>query len=114
VRFEVRGEPSVVGVCHCIECRKATGSTYCWYAHWPLSAFTSTGDAREFMGRSFCSICGSRLFHLHPSKNDVEIMVGSLDEVPSDLQPSREGSIKRREHWLVPITGAGQYDEDPT
>jgi hypothetical protein len=64
------------------------------------------------MGRSFCPVCGSRLFHL--SDDEVEIMVGSLDEAPSDLRPTREGWIKRREHWLAPIAGTDQFDHDPT
>lgn len=111
VRFEVRGAPLKVGVCHCIECRKATGAAYVAYADWPRSAFTATGEAREFRGRSFCPICGSRVFHL--SEGQAEIMIGALDEVPSDLSPTREGWIIRREHWLIPIAEAGQFERDP-
>jgi hypothetical protein len=114
VRFEVRGEPTVVGICHCLECRKATGSTYSSYARWPLSAFRVTGDSRAFKGRSFCPICGSRLFNLNPSRNDVGIMIGALDEAPSGLHPACEGWVKRRERWLAPIDGASQFDQDPT
>jgi hypothetical protein len=111
VRFEVKGEPDVVGTCHCTDCRKATGSTYVYYGDWPRSAFTSWGSAIEFRGRSFCPICGSRLFHLSDAK--AEIMLGALDAAPGDLAPTREGWIKRREHWLVPIVGTGQFDQDP-
>jgi hypothetical protein len=112
VRFEVRGEPEKVGLCHCVECRKATGAAYLAYADWPRSAFTSAGEAREFRGRSFCPICGSRVFHL--SQTGAEIMLGALDEVPSDLRPTREGWIIRREHWLPALAGAAQFKRDPT
>jgi len=91
VRFAVRGEPMVVGVCHCTECRKATGSAYLLYVSWPRDAFTVSGQAREFKGRSFCTVCGSRVFHLSAEK--AAIMLGALDEVPSDLRPTREGWI---------------------
>ncbi len=111
IRFELRGEPTVVGVCHCLECRKATGAVAMVYADWPRSAFSVTGEAREHVGRSFCSTCGSRLFHLNPGR--VEIIVGALDDAPSDLVPTREGWIKRRESWLQPIAGATQAEEDP-
>ena len=111
VRFEVHGEPLVVGLCHCTECRKATGAAYLAYADWPRSAFTVQGEAREHMGRSFCPVCGSRLFHL--SAAQAEIMLGALDEAPGDLRPVREGWVKRREHWLAPVAGAGQFEEDP-
>jgi hypothetical protein len=112
VRFEVRGEPLAVGTCHCLECRKATGAAYVAYADWPRTAFTSTGHAREYMGRSFCTICGSRLFHLTSER--AEIMLGAFDDAPGDLRPASEGWIIRREHWQAPIPGSGQFERDPT
>jgi hypothetical protein len=111
VRFEVRGDPTVVGICHCHECRKATGAVAMAYADWPRSAFTMTGAAREHVGRSFCSTCGSRLFHLNPDR--VEVLLGALDDAPSDLVPTREGWTKRREAWLAPAAHAEQAEEDP-
>jgi hypothetical protein len=111
IRFEVRGEPFVVGICHCLECRKATGAVAMVYANWPRAAFRATGEAREHVGRSFCTTCGSRLFHLAGEK--VSIIVGSFDEAPSDLVPSHEGWIKRREPWLAPLAHAEQAHEDP-
>ncbi|MGF1627465.1 MAG: GFA family protein [Alphaproteobacteria bacterium] len=111
VRFTVRGEPLTVGLCHCLECRKATGAPYVAYADWPRGAFTVAGHAREYQGRSFCTLCGSRLFHL--TGDQAEVMLGALDEAPGDLWPLREGWTGRREHWLAPVEGAGQFDEDP-
>ena len=61
--------------------------------------------------RVSCPICGSRLFHL--SEAGAEVMLGALDEVPSDLKPTREGWIIRREHWLEPLKGVGQFEGDP-
>ena len=92
--------------------RKATGAAYVPYADWPRPAFSSTGEARDYRGRSFCPVCGSRLFHLSP--DEAEIMLGALDDAPGDLSPTREGWIKRREHWLQPVPGCGQFDEDPS
>lgn len=111
VRFEVRGEPVAVGVCHCTECRKATGCVSMAYADWPRSAFSLTGEAREYQGRSFCPICGSRVFH--PGTEQIEVMLGALDDAPGDLSPTHEGWIIRREHWQPPIPGAGQFERDP-
>ena len=111
VRFELRGEPTVVGTCHCTDCRKASGSAFVFYADWPRACFTVSGAAREFAGRSFCPVCGSRVFHL--SEDTVEIMLGALDAAPGDLVPTREGWICRREPWLDPVAGAGQFGRDP-
>lgn len=111
VRFTVRGRPLKVGLCHCADCRKETGSVFSAYADWPRAAFSHEGEVKTYAGRSFCPVCGSRLFHL--SEEAVEVLIGALDEAPSPLKPVREGWIKRREGWQRAIAGAGQFQEDP-
>ena len=111
VRYEVRGEPAKVGLCHCTDCRKETGSAFLYYADWWANDFTVTGEYRTYEGRSFCPACGTRLFHI--DEEGAEICVGSLDEAPAFLTPIREGWIKRREPWLHPVEGALQAEEDP-
>ena len=111
VRFELEGEPFLIGVCHCADCRKESGSAFTFYAKWPRTAFRVTGETRRYAGRDFCPTCGARLFNLHA--DDVELRVGSLDEAPPTIDsPSQEGWIKRRESWLTPIEGASQSTED--
>jgi hypothetical protein len=111
VRYEVHGEPVEAGLCHCADCRKETGSAFLAYADWPRAAFAVTGEYRTYAGRSFCPLCGTRLFHL--SEAGAEICLGSLDDAPSGIAPAREGWIKRREPWLAPVAGASQHREDP-
>ena len=60
----------------------------------------------------FLPNCGSRLFSFEQGAPEMEIKLGTLDEAPSDLPVQYELWTKRREHWLPPIAGAGQYDED--
>lgn len=111
VRFEVRGQPLKVGLCHCRDCRKETGSAYLYYGDWPRTSFAVEGAYRTYEGRSFCPQCGSRLFHL--TDTDAEICLGSLDDAPTSFTPTREGWIKRREIWMTPVGTAYQADEDP-
>ncbi|MFN7024765.1 MAG: GFA family protein [Pseudorhizobium sp.] len=110
VRYKVNGPPLRVGLCHCADCRKESGSSFVTFAVWPAHAFESTGEVATFNGRGFCPTCGSRLFN--PSEGEVEIRVGSLDMAPTDLQPSYELWVKRREAWLHPIDGLMQFEED--
>jgi len=111
VRYEVRGEPTAVGLCHCTDCRKETGSAFLAYADWPRAQFTVSGEYVTFEGRSFCSVCGSRLFHL--GERQAEICIGSLDDAPTGLSPTREGWTIRREHWQAPLEAATQAERDP-
>lgn len=111
VRFELSGEPFLIGVCHCTTCRKESGSVFTTYAKWRLDQFSVRGPYRTYQSKSFCPTCGSRLFNLHAE--NVEVRIGSLDEAPSTIGvPSQEGWTIRRELWLLPIEGASQHIKD--
>ncbi|HEY9010864.1 MAG TPA: GFA family protein, partial [Devosia sp.] len=112
VRYEVRGEPLKTGLCHCTDCRKETGSAFLAYADWPPEAFSSTGEYATYEGRSFCPVCGTRLFHI--SDKHAEICIGSLDDAPVGLAPTVEGWCIRREAWLPEISGAIRHSRDPS
>jgi hypothetical protein len=111
VRYEVHGEPIKAGLCHCADCRKATGTAFLAYADWRPDRFSYTGEVAAYKGRSFCPRCGSRLFSL--SDEQAEVYVGTLDVIPSGISPTSEAWVKRREHWLPLLPSVPQYEEDP-
>lgn len=111
VRYEVRGTPKAVGLCHCADCRKATGGHALHYADWPKSAVTLTGRLQTHAGRSFCPECGSRVVHFNA--HQTEILLGTLDDPPTDLVPQLEIWTIRREPWVQPVPGARQFERDP-
>lgn len=111
VRYEVRGQPMLVGLCHCADCRKATGGHALHHADWPVSAVTITGRLGTHAGRSFCPGCGSRVAHFTP--HHTEILLGTLDDPPTDLVPQMETWTIRRESWVQPVPGARQFERDP-
>jgi hypothetical protein len=110
VRYRVEGEPLRVGLCHCADCRKESGSSFVTFAVWPRSAFSSNGDFTTHMGRSFCPLCGARLFCLRD--DEAELRIGSLDAAPNELAPEYEAWVKRREPWLAVLSGRPQHCED--
>jgi hypothetical protein len=111
VRYELHGEPKVVGLCHCSDCRKTTGGLALHYADWPRPAVRIEGALASYAGRSFCPDCGSRVVHF--SAHHTEILLGTLDDPPNDLIPQREIWTIRREPWLPPVPGADQFERDP-
>ena len=110
VRYSVRGDHYKSGLCHCTDCRQVTGSAFLAYADWRPERFEYTGQIATYRGRSFCPTCGSRLFSLND--HQAEIYLGTLDEAPNGVAPVAEGWVKRREHWLPPLSGIPQYQED--
>jgi hypothetical protein len=110
VRYQVEEEPLRVGLCHCTDCRKTSGSVFSTFAVWPRSAFSSVSHVATYRGRSFCPNCGSRVFSLTPT--EAEIMVGSLHDAPSGLVPAYELWTPRREDWLHGLPWTDQYVGD--
>lgn len=110
VQLSARGEPLRVGICHCMDCRKESGSAFTFYAVWPAEHFEHSGDTAEFKGQHFCPHCGARLFSL--DEQEAEIKLGILSQAPTPLLPSYELWVKRREPWLQAVPGAEQFEEN--
>jgi hypothetical protein len=112
VRFEVGGEPQRVGLCHCLVCRKETGSLGNYFAVWPSDKVSMTGETRSWRlatDNRTCATCGSSVFALVEGANEVEVRVGAFDDAPTDFTPGYELWIPRRERWLVAVDGAEQH-----
>ena len=107
VRYEVRGEPYQSGLCHCMTCRKLTGSVFSATANWHSDQFTMSGEIATYDRRSFCLSCGSRLFFLFDG--GVEVFLGTLDDAPNGLGPMVEVWTVRREHWLPELPGVPRH-----
>lgn len=110
VALSVRGEPTRVGICHCTDCRQESGSAFTYFGVWPAGLFEHEGETAEYAGRCFCPTCGSRLFSV--DEDEAEIKLGILTDAPTNLVPTYELWVKRREPWLRPLNGAEQHDED--
>ncbi|WP_202326322.1 GFA family protein [Mesorhizobium sp. 113-3-9] len=110
VRFLVKGAPLRVGLCHCQDCRRTSGSAFTFFGVWPRPAYQGAGNLRAFEGRSFCPECGARVASLRG--DEAEIMLGTLDSAPSDIIPGYELWIGRREPWLMDLQWAEQFEHD--
>jgi hypothetical protein len=78
-------------------------------AIFPEAAATISGATAEYKGRHFCPICGSSLFGR--TGDEIEVHLGCLD-APSQLRPTYESWVIRREDWLPPFDVAGRNPRD--
>lgn len=114
VRMAVQGDPKRVGLCHCLTCRKETGSAFNFFAVFDSDHVAITGETAAWsppgrQARHFCPACGSSLFGRSPDAPDeVEIYAGAFD-APNLFAPSYESFVPRREHWLGPF-GIRQFE----
>jgi hypothetical protein len=116
VRYSAAAAPERVGVCHCLDCRKVSGSVFNVFATFPADQVTVSGETRltpagRAPGRRFCPRCGSPVFSHAEGSREIEIHVGSFDE-PGRVVPGYELWIGRREPWLPEIPGLVPYERD--
>ncbi|KAF2196139.1 DUF636 domain protein [Delitschia confertaspora ATCC 74209] len=121
LRYSVSGEPSFKAICHCLDCRKVTGSTFSTNVVYPEDQFKVTsGTAKEFskiadsgkkVSRFFCGDCGSTIWDLSANfKSSVVLNAGTLDDKDAlnKAKPQAEVFTRSRVDWLTEIPGAEQ------
>ncbi len=97
IRFEAKGRPLRVGLCHCMDCRKFHGALFHASAIFLSEAVTIQGDPGDYRGRFFCPRCGSSVFGR--SGDEIELHLGAFD-APDQFKPTYELWTIRRESWL--------------
>ncbi|KAF8185427.1 Mss4-like protein [Pholiota molesta] len=112
VQYEVAGEPFTVRVCHCRNCRKATGAacmTNGFFKDDKIRVLQGEDQLKVYadpktergvvLNRYFCSACGSNLF-LRSEGHDVRIIaLGTLDD-EVDWAPRTEMFVEQRRHFV--------------
>ena len=108
-------------ICHCINCRKVTGSSSASLLMLPSKNVTLS-DPRQYLKtyfdhdtgsgkplpRSFCSNCGSTIGEFHPDDKYSWLHLGLFPRMP---EPEFEIFVKHRQPWMGPVTErATQYE----
>ena len=107
----VTGEPIRVSVCHCLNCKKRSGSAFAVQARWPADQVAIEGQSRTFVmvadsGNSatfhFCPECGSDVYYENNGKFDgqVAIPLGAFDD-PYFASPRFSVWEERKHDWLA-------------
>ena len=116
LKATVAGEPVRLSVCHCLNCKKRSGSAFAVQARWPAEHVQVEGSSRTFLkaGDSgnpatfhFCPDCGSDVFYLIDGKFEglIAIPLGTFDD---PFFGSPEYSVyEGRKHDWVEIVGPG-------
>ena len=118
VRYEARGEPLNVRICHCRLCQKATGQPFFARAIFPSEAVTIEGKTVGFnstpeLERRFCPKCGTGLFAQRLNWPDrMAVTLASLDD-PSALPPTMHFWTSSKVAWLKIEDGLPAYPEAP-
>jgi hypothetical protein len=114
LRVTVTGDPVRVSVCHCLNCKKRSGSAFAVQARWPRDQVETDGRSKTFVKVAdsgnratfhFCPECGSDVFYEIDGKFDdkfndlVAIPLGAFDD-PYFLKPAFSVWEKRKHDWV--------------
>jgi hypothetical protein len=115
------GDPVRVSACHCLDCKKRSGSSFAVQARWPAEAVTVEGRSRTFVNVAesgnritfhFCPDCGSDVHYQIDGKFDglVAIPLGAFED-PYFTRP-RFSVWEERKHDWVAIAGEDVEHQD--
>ena len=113
LRASVTGEPVRVSVCHCLNCKKRSGSAFAAQARWPdeqvviegrSKTFEKIGDSGKRAIFHFCPDCGSEVhYEIEALPGLTAIPLGAFDD-PFFLTPTFSVYENRKHDW-VEISG---------
>ena len=104
------GEPVRVSVCHCLDCKKRSGSAFAVQARWPAEQVAIEGRSKSWVNVAdsgnritfhFCPECGSDVHYEINGKFDglVAVPVGAFDD-PYVLKPRFSVWEERKHDWV--------------
>jgi hypothetical protein len=109
------GDPVRVSVCHCLDCKKRSGSAFAAQARWPdesvemtgqFSVWTHQGQTGNRAHFRFCPVCSSTVAYLADAMPGLTaIPIGAFGD--PDFPPPEYSVYEERKHAWVAIVGEG-------
>lgn len=119
IRYQIDGELTRAGNCHCSMCRKAHGAAFGTYAEVPDGAFHWTAGENEVrifesspdIGRAFCPRCGSTLGAVDHGQLSW-VTLGTVDGDPG-VRPQAHIFVASKAPWDQITDDLPCFDESP-
>jgi hypothetical protein len=108
VRYQSSAGPQVVGHCHCVDCRKSSGTGHCTHVVIPAGDFTVSGevkfydrpaDSGNIVSRGFCPNCGSPVYSKNSGMSGVVFPRASSLDDPEIAKPQMVVYASRAPSW---------------
>jgi hypothetical protein len=109
VRYSSTSAPAFIGICHCRDCQKYTGSAFAIMIGLPktalnvqgtLKTFTKPGGSGKPIARHFCPECGSAITDEPSARPGTVVLNGGTLDDPSSVMPSVEIYCDRALPWV--------------
>ena len=108
VRYECTGEAAMAGHCHCLDCRRTSGSGHSSHLATPSATVTITGQVAEYAApadsgnvvtRAFCPVCGAPVYSTNAGMPGLTFLRASSLDDPEVFQPQMVVYASRAPSW---------------
>ena len=116
-RYRLTAQPTSLGDCHCMDCRRASAAPYVTWGKVPREALELTrGELRRVVHaerlRDFAACCGTPLFFRETAEAAlVDFTVASLDD-PAPFAPKKVLWTEDRLPWVTLDAKLPAYKQD--
>lgn len=123
ITYEAEVDPASVGICHCTDCQKLSGSPYRVTARAKASdmrllsgeptIYVKTAQSGRERLQAFCGECGSQLYAtgVGEAAGIIGLRWGSIDQ-RADLAPKRQVWRRSAASWCQDLGAIPILDED--
>jgi hypothetical protein len=112
VRYRVTEPLGGAGICHCRMCQRAAGNVFAPLVTARGVEWQGTPDrwaSSDIAERGFCARCGTPLFLADIGSDEVELMIGTLDD-PGLAPPDHHYGVESRVAWLKLADGLPAWE----
>ncbi len=120
IRYQVTGEPVHASLCHCRDCRAASGAPMVAWTAFPTASVTIVaGEPASYTGtgasvRHFCNRCGTGLLFVNEEMlpGIIDVQTATLDE-PERFAPRAHIQVAERIGWMEGIGALPEFERFP-
>jgi hypothetical protein len=108
VRYESKADPMLAAHCHCVDCRKTSGTGHATHIVIPEDAFSFVGDVKVYdrpadsgnvVSRAFCLECGSAIYSINSGMPGMCFPRASGLDEPDLIAPTMVVYASRAASW---------------
>lgn len=119
ISYSVSGAPEHHALCHCSDCRRASGAPAVSWALFARDAVTIAGAplvyaSSEHARRHFCGACGTSLFYTNEAifPGQIDVQSATLDD-PGILPLQAQIQTAERVAWMAHLQDLPSFERYP-
>ena len=119
IRYEIAGEPANHALCHCVDCRRASGAPMVGWlmvedGQLSIEGEVATYASSENARRHFCIQCGTGLFYTNAAMlpGMVDVQSATLDD-PGEVPAQAHIQVAERIGWMKDAHRLPEFEAYP-